>query len=377
MSIRGVIIEPARLEDDAALRRILRLSPLPGWVSMSHECEPSLHDALRASGADVEIIVARREADGRVLGFFSRQSRCIFFNGRERRLGYMGQLRFDPSVRARLAILRAGFACWREHMHARAQLPWDITSILADNMAARRLLEAGVRGFPDYIPLCDYETLAIATSADRAAQRDKAISPAHEEDLPGIRLFIREIFRGLQFAPALPESEWRRLFSMGSLKAGDFLIFREDGTMRGVLAIWDQRAHKQTVIRSYAPSVRFIRPLINPFLPLAGMPALPAPGETLQQATLSFIAIQPRGRADILPRLIRAARARAARNGLKVLIMGWAADNPMAEIVKRHFRCLEYRSRLYLVRPARSGGAERGGHDMPQPSRVHQEVCFL
>ena len=373
MSVRDVVIEPARPGDDAALRRILRLSPLPGWVSMSYEFEPRLREGLEASGAAVEIVVARRKSDGRILGFFSRQSRTVFLDGRERELAYMGQLRFDPSVRARLSILRAGFAHWREHMHAKARLPWDITSILADNRAARRLLEAGVRGFPAYVPLCDYETLAIAASGARAARRDEAISPARDADLPEIRRFIREFNRAHQFAPALPEGEWNTLFSAGGLKAGDFLVFRERGAMRGVLAIWDQRAHKQTVVRGYAPLLRLARPFVNPFLSMAGMPALPAPGETLRVATLSFIAIPPPGQADILPRLIRAARAQAARRGLKILLMGWAADNPMAALVKRRFRHLRYRSRLYLVRPAHVGG----DHDIPRHRPIHQEVCFL
>ena len=378
MSIGDIVIEPARPGDDAALRRILRLSPLPGWVSLSHECEPSLAGALRATGAKADIIVARDKRNGRVAGFFSRQSRKVFLDGQERELGYMGQLRFDPSCRYRLSILRAGFAYWREHLHGRAQLPWDITSMLADNLAARRLLEAGKRGFPRYAPLCGYTTLALAARKGGRTKADGAITSGREEDLCAIRRFIRDIYREYQLAPSLPEREWRAILTLGGLKAEDFLVCREGGEMSGVLAVWDQGAHKQAVVRAYAPLVRIVRPFVNPFLPPLGLPALPAPGQPLRQATLSFTAIRPDRQADILPRLIRAAQAMAARRGLDVLLTGWAAGNPMTEILRKHFRCLEYKSNLYLVRPATADDAAGAARiEALRASRMHQELCFL
>jgi hypothetical protein len=118
--------------------------------------------------------------------------------------------------------------------------------------------------------------------------------------------------------------------------------------------LWDQRAYKQTVVRGYAPGLRWARPALNLMARVIGTPLLPAPGAPLANAFLAHLvgADQP----EALLSLISTLRRVAAIRKIRLLTLGFAARDPRLGIVRRHFRCREYRSRLYVVRWPQLGG---------------------
>lgn len=332
--------------DDEILRWILRQTPLPGWISLSFEREPSLLAAAALEGEAYRVIVAKDAVSGRIIGFFTRSTRRVFINGEITSVGYLGQLRFDPSYKTVVGAMRRGYAYWRDHVCQPDECRFDLTAILADNWPARRMLEAGVDGLPTYTPFADYSTLAIGVS--RYAY-DQAIVPGTEERLDAIACFLQQQYRGFQFAPCWTGDDLRRLCTSHGLRPDDFLLAEENGNIIGCVALWDQSACKQTVVRGYARAVRIARPLINIAAPLAGLPPLPPVGDNLRQAFLSHLAIVPGREKDVLPRLMRMARTRARERGCEVVLMGGASPHPYVTSAKSEFRHLEYRSILYLV----------------------------
>lgn len=364
-----IVMEPARLQDDPALRRILRTSAMPGKISVSYEREPSFFDSLAAEGGKSEVIVARNTETGDVIGFFSRTVREVFVNGTAREIGYLGQLRFDPKFKYRISVLRKGFELWRQNMHGNLGLTYDLTSILDGNILARRLLEAGKPGFPIYRPIGGYLTLAMRTGG----RGDRQVQEAQKTDLQDILTFIRSVNKHRQFAPALPDHEWQELFASGGLDPSSFLILRDGGQIAGVLAVWDQRTYRQAVLRSYSPAMRCLRPIVNAFAAPVGLPSLPPEGHQIPQAFVFLAATTLGLERDVLPRLLRAAHQKARNRGIGMLTVGYAKDSIESEITIRNFRCIKYPSTIYLVHGP-DQVFDRPGQRL---SSFHQELAFL
>ena len=61
--------------DEAALRRILRASPMPGSISVTFEREPDYFRASTIEGTFHQTIVARDSATGEIIGMGTRSVR--------------------------------------------------------------------------------------------------------------------------------------------------------------------------------------------------------------------------------------------------------------------------------------------------------------
>jgi hypothetical protein len=227
-----------------------------------------------------------------------------FVNGVERHVGYLGGLRLDDSCAGRFDILRRGYEFFRE-LQEDDPADFYFTSIASDNERARRFLQRGFKGMPKYEFVGEFVTLVMST---RRSPRQLAC-PANDD---GPR----------QFAPC-----WD----------GDELGFHEIAAGAGV---WDQRAYKQTVVRGYDVPIGRTRWLINVFNRLIGAPTLPRIG---QQLSMAF-GVGASGRN--VGALVREAR----RIGVEMLVVGFDARDPVLDMVRKKFRCREYRSRIYVVR---------------------------
>src|SRR5512133_1633844 len=160
----SIIFDLVRPEDDEALRRLLRNNPIAGRISVTMEREPSYFRAVALEGPFHQVAVARDQETGEVVGMGTRSIRPAYLNGEVRDIGYLGQLRVlhragEKSVVAR--GLAQGFE-FMKRLHADGRTPFYLTSIVADNLPARRLLTAGLPGYPRYCDYAPYNTYAIA-----------------------------------------------------------------------------------------------------------------------------------------------------------------------------------------------------------------------
>jgi hypothetical protein len=238
--------------------------------------------------------------------------------------------------------LRLGFAQVERTLRSEDELHWDITSILADNRPARRILCAGLPGLPKYRHACGFNTLVYRTGGSYGP--DAGIENGEGVGLGPIADCLIRNYRRYQCAPVWDESA---LTSAG-LGAEDFLVLREGERVGACVAIWDQRKSRQTVVRGYRAPLGLLRPLVNLTAPLAGLPVLPPSGQPLAQAFLSHLSCDGDD-PGAMARLLRAALAEARRRGLGQLLLGLADGHPLlpgARALRRH---LSYRSDMYSV----------------------------
>jgi hypothetical protein len=329
--------------DEADLRALLRAQFLPGWVSLAFTREPDYFAGAALEGERHAVILARDRGTGALAGMFSRGVRPVYLNGEARWLPYLGQLRVAPAYRGGYHRLREGFRLARQWLYAPDELPFELTSILADNRSAQRLLTAELPGMPRYAPLGELVTLALAARRRRFPGRVEIASPG---DLPGIAECLGRNHRRYQLAPV-----WQPAQLNGSgVYPGceDFVVTRKGGRVEGCAALWDQRRFKQTLVCGYRWPLGRLRPLVNLGGPLLGLPRLPAVGMPLRQAFVSHLAVDEDD-PDALAALLRGLLARAAARDLDQLLLGLVAGHPWLALVRRRFRHLEYRSLLYLV----------------------------
>ena len=295
-------------DDDATLRALLRDNPMPSWVSMALTREPSFFAGANRFGREWAVLgrvggnpgnagdagdageagnsgtTSETGADGAgavaddVVGMYACAEQPLHWNGVETAMAYLAGLRVAPRYRHRLRILKAGYASIRRFAHGRHSGPW-FTAIASENLPARRLLEAGLRGLPRYRPLNEMVTLALPRARGR---RHGAWRRAVDDDLADLcRFYNRQACR-YQCAPALNPAR------VGATGASFYCLDGAAG-LAAVMALWNQQDYKQVRACAYRPPLGALRPLYNGYARLAKRILLPSPGQALDQAFLAFL----------------------------------------------------------------------------------------
>lgn len=380
-------VDLASPTDEPALRRLLREHPMAGEIRVTLEREPDLAIAAAVEGDSHATIVARRR-DGSLCGMGSRSVAGAFVNGRPCRLGYLSQLRLDPRARrhAGLRRLLAGGYQRLRAVGAAGEAPFDLTTVVADNRPARRLLEAGLPGLPTYVELEPFVTLVLPVPRAPAGWRDRVrrrppaapMPPAGVVLARGTPACMGEVAaclernrRRYQFARRFTAAQLLSPVSSRGLVPHDFhLAIGARGEVVGCLALWDQSSFKQVVVRGYGRRLRLLRPVLDLLAPLLGTPRLPAPGEPLPHAYLSHVAVDGDD-PGVFAALLAAAR-RAAAGRFLYMVAGFAERHPFLAACGRRAR--RYRSVLYAVCCREEGTAAVAALDGRIP---HLEVALL
>lgn len=289
--------------DGAVVRALLGETAMPSWADMAIEREPSSYDWA---------VIAEENDD--VIGVYIASVLPVHVDGQPQRLGYLGGLRVKPQYRRRIRHLRDGYASVLKL--AREAVPWWFTTIGNDNVAARRLLEAGVRGLPQYHFRGDYITFALPTSRGRRRNiwRRGADIALHNT-----------LAARFQCSPVLDDDV--------AARAGNFFVC--DG---GVAALWDQRAFKRVVARRYRHPA--LIPAYNAYAKLFRRVPLPPEGGALDHTFIAFFAMESPS--------VEAIEDLLSHCTTPVATIGMHAENSLREIVQ-HFKPMSTRSRVYAV----------------------------
>ena len=352
----GIELREAEARDDADVRRFLRATPTAGDIALSFEREPNYFHGHGLAGAEEHTVVAREH--GRLVGLGRCTIRTAWLDGSPNRVAYLTELRLAPDAKAKRQILKQGYAMMGEFARS-AELCF--TSIAADNVRARRLLEAGLPGFPRYENIADFSTLVVPVPrVEIAPPANVRVTPASAEHVPALLAFLNE--RG---SNGMLSTYWTpdvlRDFARAGLRLSDMHVVLRDRTVVGCAALWDQRAFRQNVIRGYSPRVRIARPLMNIVSRWRRFPMLPAVGSIIPHAFVSPLALAP-GEEDLLPCLITALGAAARRRNVRLLSLGSDARAPRIATVQEKFGGLIYRTRMYEVRWANGPRRHRASH---------------
>jgi hypothetical protein len=342
-----LIVDLARPEDDPEIRRLLRENPMDGAIRVSMEREPDAFLAATVEGDPHYTVVAREPATGRIVGMGTRAVWNAFVNGEPCRLGYLSQLRVDRAARGRRRLLAAGYAALRD-LRSPDELPFDITSIIADNQTARRLLGGGVPGFPSYRELSGFVTLVLPAVRPGRRKAPVSIEPGLPGRMPEVAACLVRNRRRFQAAPYFTAEELLSPERSRGLAPHDFHLALRDGRVVGCLALWDQSGFKQVVVRGYAPRLARWRPWINRLPRSLGIPRLPDPGEALPHATISHVAIDEDD-PDVFQALVESAHSEACERRYAYVVIGFAAGHSWLSRLERRFHPRRYESVLYTV----------------------------
>jgi hypothetical protein len=309
-----------------------------GRIRLSLEREPSFFRAASLEGDPHHTAVARPRPDAEPIAMCSRSVRERYVNGDVQRVGYLSQLRVVPAWRPRnRSLLRCGFE-WLAGTRRPDEASFDLSTIVADNRPARRLLTARLPGLPVYTEADQIHTLLLPVRNAATARIDEVERGSPRRwDL--ILACLDRFGRRHQYAP-----RWTgRAIEACGLVASDFLVLRRHGQVAGCLAIWDQRAFKQAVVRGYHHALACLRPFLNLFG--AG---LPSPGNALPLAFLSHLAVDEDDPSVFAP-LVSAALTQAHRaSRVRWLALGLSAGHSLLTVARR-FKPSEYVSVLYTV----------------------------
>jgi hypothetical protein len=341
----------ARLEDDADLRAMLRANAMPSWVTMSIEREPSFFAGLDRYGVDHPFIAHQ---DGQPAGMYVGSQHAVHLNGRAAPIGYLGGLRINPDFRHSLRNLRDGFASIRG-LAAETGIPFWYTSIAAENAGARRLLEAGLRGIPEYRPVGEMVTFALPCARGR---RLGLWRPVGSDELEAMCAWHNRVAAGCQFSPVLTP-EW-----VAACEA-QFHIHETGGRIAGCKALWNQQAYKQVTVRGYRRPLAAALPLYNAWARLARRVVLPPVGRALDQCFLAFLATEADTSADFADLISDALSLCASQ----VMILGLDAGHPAIGAIRALFKPAAYPSVIYTV--------SDGGQPLLDERPIRPEVAVL
>jgi len=318
--------------DDEVLRQFMRSHGMAAWVEMSIEREPSFFAGRNFSGEEWAVI-AEEEAD--IVGMYSAAMRPMHVNGKQERLGYLGGLRVSPNYRHRIRYLRQGYASIRALTPAPATLPWWFTVIAADNMAARKLLEAGVPGLPTYHPLGDYVTYALPTSR---GERQEIWRRAEDAEVDALVAFYNAHASRLNFTPVLDGALVRRI------GVKHFYVFEHRGVLLGLAALWDQRSFKQIVASRYRRPIGGLIPMYNVYAKLFQRIPLPREGQALDHTFVAFLTLRDEMQSDSGP----VFRDLLSHCKTPIASVGVHAENSLNEILM-DLKPVRYPARVYGV----------------------------
>jgi hypothetical protein len=341
-----VVVGAARPEDDAGIRDLLRRQIMPGRVSLSMARDPDFTLGCAVTGDDCRILVARSATDGTVVGVACRSTRRVFLNGREERIGYLGQLRIDDRYRGRWLLAR-GFSQLAS-IHRDDPVPVYLASIVDRNDEATGVLVRSRRpSFPAFRGVARYTTLALPVWWRRASLRGREeIVPATIDQIPELVRFLRREGARRQFSCAWTEQTLYAVNDLG-LRLEDVRIARRAGAIVGVIALWDQSAYKQTIVRGYSGWLRLAAALAGPSAHWLPRTLLPGIGDQVRSAYASLICVE-NDDAHVFGRLVRQAYILANLRGHDYLLVGLDVCDPLLRVA-RAYPHLAYPSRLYLV----------------------------
>lgn len=331
--------------DEPEIRALVGATAMPGAVAVRFAREPDYFLGATIMGDPCDVVVVRDRRSGRLAGFGCRAERRAYVNGREERIGYIGQIRAAEGYGGRWLVQRA--MAW---LRASGHTDLLYSGVVArENPRARELL-VGRRapGLPMRTRLAGITTCAILLRPRRPPRvPGVALEEGAAGSLPEIISFLRREGPRRQLFPVYTVDDFAGGRSMRDLSPEDLAVARRGGEIVGVMAAWDQAAYKQDVVAWYGPTLRRLRPAYDVAARLLGARPLTRPGEAIPLAFAACTAVADDDPA-VMGVLLASAADRAHRRGKAFLMLGLADEDPLLAVARRWLH-VTYRSDLFTL----------------------------
>lgn len=342
-----VHVELATPSDDNALRGLLQRMPMPGNVRLAYLREPSFFDALQVEGRYSEVIIGRDVKTGQIIGLGNRSIKTAFINGQPSPVGYLSSLRLLEEYRGSTYLARGYRLFHDRHLDGRSRL--YLTTILEDNVLARKVLTSGRAGLPAYHDYGQYFCMAVSLRQKPRPTHVHGleIRPAEPGDVPAVIKFWNKEGPNKQFFPQYNAKDLQSAEGLlRELEIKSILLAYSGNQLVGTVAAWDQKKFRQSQVIGYSGKLSLFRLPYNVAARLLGYPILPRPGSYVDYINLALVCIldddQPVFGALLAELLKR------YRSSYSVLMAGLHEKDPLLPEL-RQYRHFAYPSRLYVV----------------------------
>ena len=318
-------------DDDAALRRLCRRTPIVGPISYCLEREPDFFALTKLQGAAGGRIAVIDHGDDIVTMAMMAPQR-VWIAGEPQQVSYLGDLKVDPDHRNNGLAGRA--VSFLAHELRQMGIDRSYFLILAGNRAFERLESA-----PEHFAvrkLRPVRNFLVPFGSERAAQSDMVIGRATPDAIPEMLAVWNRVNGRRTFAPVLDERLFAQWLS-GSLSLADFRLARRDGTLVGFCATWNASAIKQIRLLRLSIGLLAMTKMYNIAAPLLGRPRFPALNEHLRFLYVSHICAE---NAEVLESLLETIHHQHRTDGHLYFDLALDREDPLSSAVAR-FRSMK------------------------------------
>ena len=336
-------------KDDASLRTVLRDTPMGGSISLKFEREPSFFGVKNLEGSFNQTIVGFDNNLNKIIGLTSRSIREYHFNGEVHSIGYLGLLRVLKEYQRGFPLIM-GYKFMKQ-LHQDMRAKFYLTSIMEGNEIARKLLTSGVKGLPRYQEYTRFCTRSIPIrSKPRKAKglSSFSISKCSVNDKTKLIDFLNEYGKKHQFYPNWTIDTLFHHDHTPGLKESDMLIARQKDKIVGCMAMWDQRAFRQTIVRGYQNGLSKVTWLVNSTARIFGYPQLPRTNAELKSCFISHVAIEGND-PEIFKMLLIHCHNTLIESEVEYMVVGFSDLHPFNNNVTSIFYNVPTYSHIYLV----------------------------
>lgn len=334
-------------EDDAALREILRQTPLRGSVSVTLEREPSFFRGVVDSSHHE--VVSIRNGDESIIAMGSRCERSAWLDGTMQTVAYLSDLRVAPAYRNSSGrILVEGFRFMRQ-LNACRPVASTYTAIFEDNTGARQVLIGGRAGLPQYIDHGRLHCPALLVRRHAKPPKPSRLQfrPATTEDWPAITSLLNARYPHRNFAPVHTAKDFIEGVRWPGLSAEAFILAYDDDHLTGCVALWDLRLFRQIRVTAYHGWLQRLHGPLSAAMRHLGWSSLARTDELLPAAFISFLAVTDNN-VCLANQLINYARYFASLRSIGFLFTCMHERDPLLPSLKGWLAIPSY-GRLYEV----------------------------
>lgn len=296
-------IRQATAADEAPLLKLICVPMTTKGVTISFQREPSYFNASQVIYQVNDHCVVEDIATQKLVACYSNGHRPCYINGEIQPMRYASDLRIDRDYRGTTLMKEMGL-----HMHKTMQNPdFNHMIIFNDNLAARKAVQTGKVGIPNYYDECEVETLTLtairknkvkdkllSASEDHGYLSNIQIKTAEHNDIEAMNQFVQCMAKFYNFIPAydfhdlLNDSKYYQ-----GLSLSDFQLYYLNDQLIGMFGLWSQSSFKQTKILDYGWTVDVIRPIYNLWANLRGTMKLPKKGDSIKYHALHSLLCKP------------------------------------------------------------------------------------
>lgn len=337
----AININLANDDDNDKIIGLAEKCPQEGMITYFINRTPRFNTLQRLLDKDAWHFVARK--DDNVIGLVGVVHFPASVLDKTYKVGYMLDLRVDEAYRSGMTAFRLVRAAIDHVRESDADMV--IANFLKDNKRPL-VFTSGRVGLPSAHHMGTNRIFNIIPIRTMRLDPRYTIEKPDDKDIPAIIELYRRYAARYAIAPVITEDRFRNyLDNINGLSLDNFLVAKENGTIRAVTALWDEHPYKSYQVLRLGFSIRVLTSLLNFLSHFMKVPHPVRLNEPLRQISLVLYAHDDCPEA--LDTLFRHAN-NISMGSEYTLIMLYAPENDPLFIPMKKFMGISIRSEMYI-----------------------------